>query len=325
MGLGTRPHPSHAPCGQQPDWTTITRTIFTVQSTYLLDDQAFPPNHQVKDQSLRRDLSRACGCQPPHGMDENAEGVGWGEWSPHRPSCSVPPCPTPYPPSQDTTPQLALFPFLLLPPDRIIPPHLAQGTQHSQADPCPASLQFGVLVFLGPQKSPPGLVWGPHRATLLIFKGLSFPQQRAWPRPGPGERARATPRAPLLLVLWSRLSLSLSAFLLWTQDTGSLKLLCGKKSSEGQKTLESSFSGWPWTSHFISQNPFCKHGCVLPCNLVRRHPALSESIIFFMTGRQGWRRGSTLRGPPVTGRAWLSPRAQTGCRHRQVLPGGLLC
>lgn len=207
----------------------------------------------------------------------------------------------------------------------MIPPHLAQGTQHSQADPCPASLQFGVLVFLGPQKSPPGLVWGPHRATLLVFKGLSFPQQWAWPRPSPGEQACANPRTPLLLVLWSRLSLSLSSFLLWTQDTGSLELLWGKKSSEGQKILESSFSGWPWTSHFISQNPFCKHGCALPYNLVRRRPALSESTIFFMTGGQGWHRGSTLRGLPVTGRAWLSPQAQTGCRHRQVLPGGLLC
>ena len=92
----------------------------------------------------------------------------------------------------------------------MIPPHLAQGTRHSQADPCPASLQFGVFMFLGPQKSPPGLVWGPHRATVLIFKGLNFPQRQAWPRPGPGEQARATPRAPLPLVLWSRLSLSLS-------------------------------------------------------------------------------------------------------------------
>lgn len=99
----------------------------------------------------------------------------------------------------------------------------------------------------------------------------------------------------------------------------------GKKSSEGQKILESSFSGWPWTSHFISQNPFCKHGCALPYNLVRRRPELSESTIFFMTGGQGWHRGSTLRDPPVTGRAWLSPWAQTGCWHRQVLPGGLLC
>lgn len=140
---------------------------------------------------------------------------------------------------------------------------------------------------------------------------------------GAGPRYSQGPTAPGPLV--QAVSLSLSAFLLWTQDTGSLKLLRGKKSSEGQKTLESSFSGWRWTSHFISQNPFCKHECVLPCNLVRRRPALSESTIFFMTGGQGWRRGSTLRGPPVTGRAWLSPRAQTGCRHRQVLPGGLLC
>lgn len=115
------------------------------------------------------------------------------------------------------------FPSLLLPPDRMIPPHLAQGTQHSQADPCPASLQFGVLVSLGLQKSPPGLVWGPHRETFLVFKGLSFPQQWAWPRPSPGEQACANPRTPLLLVLWSRLSLSLSSFLLWTQDTGSLE------------------------------------------------------------------------------------------------------
>ena len=87
------------------------------------------------------------------------------------------------------TPQLALFPFPLVAPDRMILPHLAQGTQHSQADPCPASLQSGVLVFLGLQKSPPSLMWGPHRATLLIFKGLSFPQQWELPRPSKGEPA----------------------------------------------------------------------------------------------------------------------------------------
>ena len=120
-------------------------------------------------------------------MDENTECLGGGDG----PQAQLPSATLPHSVSTEPrhTPQLALLPFPLVAPDRMILPHLAQGTQHSQADPCPASLQSGVLMFLGPQKSPPGLMWGPHRATLLIFKGLSFPQQWELPRPSKGEQA----------------------------------------------------------------------------------------------------------------------------------------